>query len=141
MPWGIVTLVLLTFTGIAVGCGDSNSPLPGPPAALLVVSGDHQIDTVGHQLDEPLVVRVVDVGGDPVPGQIVNFVVTEGGGSVFAGTAETDSLGEARELWTLGTVAGDTQEVRIRAVDTGTGEGIVFGTFEAVGLPDRPDSI
>ncbi|HEU0015750.1 MAG TPA: Ig-like domain-containing protein [Longimicrobium sp.] len=112
----------------------------GPPAALDVVSGDDQTATVGTELPQALVVRVLDDDGDPVPDQIVNFVVTAGGGSVFAGTALTDANGQASERWTLGTVAGDTQYVQARAVDA-SGQPLVFGTFSAVGTPGNPAAI
>jgi alpha-tubulin suppressor-like RCC1 family protein len=106
------------------------------PARVVVVSGDLQRDTVGKELAQPLVVRVVDERDKPVKNQLVNFVVTAGGGSVFAGSALTNGQGEARERWTLGTVAGDTQRVEARAVDAATGQAIVFETFRAVGVPD-----
>ena len=106
------------------------------PARVVVVSGDLQRDTVGKELKQPLVVRVVDERDKPVKNQLVNFVVTAGGGSVFAGSAITNAQGEARERWTLGTVAGDTQRVEARAVDAATGEAIVFETFRAIGVPD-----
>ena len=129
--------LLLTF---AFGCGDTGGPTlkPGPPASLQVVSGDQQTDTVGQELPNPLVVRVLDSTGHRVPGQIVNFRVTAGGGSVFAGAAITNDSGEARERWTLGTVAGDTQRVEARAVDAASGLALVFGVFRAVGVPSAP---
>lgn len=124
------------------GCGAATGPTAtGVPAALEVVSGDSQSDTVGHELPAPLVVRVVDADSNPVSGQIVNFRVISGGGSVFAGVALTDSAGEARERWTLGTVAADTQIVEARAIDPATGDPLVFGRFTAVGVADVPDSM
>jgi alpha-tubulin suppressor-like RCC1 family protein len=123
------------------GCSE-NAMVPsqtaGPPASMQIVSGDQQSDTVGRQLPQPLVVRVLDSAGLRVAGQIVNFRVTAAGGSVFAGAAITNDSGEARERWTLGTVAGDTQRVEARAVDTQTGLALVFGVFSAVGVPDAP---
>ncbi|HZG41712.1 MAG TPA: hypothetical protein VEY93_02035, partial [Longimicrobium sp.] len=86
------------------------------PARVVVVAGDLQSDTVGKELAQPLVVRVVDDRDRPVRNQLVNFVVTAGGGSVFAGSSVTNAQGEARERWTLGPVAGDTQRVEARAV-------------------------
>jgi hypothetical protein len=123
---------------LAAGC---NGELVGggqTPARVVLVAGDLQSDTVGKELAEPLVVRVVDDRDRPVRNQLVNFVVTAGGGTVFAGSAVTNADGEARERWTLGTVAGDTQRVEARAVDPTTGQAIVFATFRAIGLPDAP---
>ena len=101
---------------------------------MVVVSGDDQVDTVGTELPSPLVVRVLDENGLRVPNQIVNFVVTAGGGSVFAGSALTNAEGEARERWTLGKVAADSQRVEARAVNSTTGAAIVFGTFRATAV-------
>lgn len=130
---------LLAAAVLAAGCENpSGSRRPGPPAQMEIVAGDEQRDTVGQQLPQPLVVRVVDERGRPVPDQIINFRVTAGGGSVFAGSALTNRDGEARERWTLGTAAGDTQRVEARAVDPQTGAALVLGTFKAVGLADGP---
>jgi len=120
----------------AVACTATTAPVVGPPAALLVVAGDLQTDTVGQELPEPLVVRVVDANDHPVAGQVINFRIIAGEGSVYAGVAVTDKEGEARERWTLGATAADTQVVEARAVDTQTGEAIVFGRFRAVGVAD-----
>lgn len=125
---------LLLFAAVAfaaAGCDITGSDPPRTPATLDVVSGDLQTATAGTQLPQPLVVEVLDAGGNPVRGQVVNWVVTAGGGSVFAGTAVTDANGRAQERWTLGTVAGDTQRVEARAVGS-SGEAIVFGEFRAV---------
>jgi Bacterial Ig-like domain (group 1) len=126
---------------LAAGC---NGELVGgglTPAQVLVVSGDMQSGTVGEELAQPLVVRVVDERDRPVRNQLVNFVVTAGGGSVFAGSAITNAQGEARERWKLGTVAGDTQRVEARAVDPSTGQALVFATFRAIGTPGAPAAL
>jgi hypothetical protein len=125
----IVGLLAAGCNGEVVGGGQK-------PAQLLVVSGDLQTGTVGKELAAPLVVRVVDERARPIEGQIVNFRVTAGNGTVFAGAALTDKDGQARERWVLGTVAGDTQRVEARAVDPATGEALVFAVFRAVGTPD-----
>jgi adhesin/invasin len=124
----LLGLLAAGCTGELVGGGQI-------PAKMLVVSGDLQTGTVGTELAQPLVVRVVDDRDRPVRNQLVNFVVTAGGGSVFAGSAITNADGEARERWTLGTVAGDTQRVEARAVDPTTGQALVFAVFRAVGTP------
>lgn len=124
----LLGLLAAGCTGELVGGGQT-------PARMVVVSGDLQSGTVGTELAQPLVVRVVDDRDRPVKNQLVNFVVTAGGGSVFAGSAITNADGEARERWTLGTVAGDTQRVEARAVDPSTGQALVFAVFRAVGTP------
>jgi hypothetical protein len=59
--------------------------------------------------------------------------VTEGGGSVIAGSAQTNADGEARERWTLGPTAGE-QILEARAVDQSTGDPIVFGRIAATAI-------
>jgi len=113
------------------------APIAGPTARLDIVSGDHQTGTVGQPLANPLVARVTDAAGLPVSGQIVNFRVTAGGGSVFAGAALSNNLGSVQELWTLGTSTSDSQTVEARAVDNKTGLPIVFANFRAVRVLDQ----
>lgn len=97
--------------------------------SLSVVSGDQQEGSAGQELANPLVVKVTKTDGGPVKGQVLNFHVVAGGGSVFAGTAITDQRGIAQERWTLGSEG--PQSVEVRAVDNETGEPLVFATFRA----------
>ncbi len=60
---------------------------PAGPLSLSVVSGDNQTAPPGTELPNPIVALVQDSRGHAVRGQIVNFVVVSGGGSVFAGAA------------------------------------------------------
>ena len=103
----------------------------GRPAEMVVLGGNEQQGRVGEELRDPLAVKVTDDRGRPIRRQLVNWRVTAGGGTVFAGSAITDLKGEARERWTLGTTAGEAQRVEVRAVDTRTGEALVFATFTA----------
>lgn len=114
-------------------CDSSSAPRPQVAARLEVVAGNDQEAQAGATLASPLVVRVSDQKGKAVEGQIVNFRVVSGGGSVFAGTAQTNSNGEVREQWTLGvsTAAADSQRVEVRAVDAATGQPLVLATFRA----------
>jgi alpha-tubulin suppressor-like RCC1 family protein len=134
-------LPLLAALALAACETSTSPPEPGGPAALQIVSGDLQTATVGQELPEALVARVTDEDGDPVAGQLVDFRVTAGGGTVHAGAAQTNAQGEVRERWTLGTVAGDTQRVEARAVDAATGEALLFATFRAVATPGPAASI
>lgn len=115
----------------------------GPPAQLEKVSGDQQQGVVGTRLAAPLVVRITDANGRPVAGQIVNFRVVSGGGTVFAGAASTNADGVAQELWTLGTstALADSQRVEVRAVDNSTGQPLVFAVFRATALPGAPATL
>ncbi len=103
------------------------------PLHLAIVSGNSQSGLPGTELLNPLVVKVEDAKGKGVRGQIVNFRVTEGGGSVFAGVAITNKDGVAQERWTLG--ESGSQQVEARAVDTETGEALTFAVFIATVLP------
>jgi alpha-tubulin suppressor-like RCC1 family protein len=80
----------------------------------------------------------MDSAGRPVEGQAVRFGVVTGGGSVLAGAAQTDGVGLAKERWTLGTAASDTQTVQAGVVDNKSGALVLPVTFRAIGLPDRP---
>ena len=121
--------------------GDGTQPPDLTPAALQKLSGDEQSGVVGTQLEDPLVVSVTNDDGDPIQGTLVNFVVTSGGGSVFAGAGISNASGIVQERWTLGTSASTDQRVEARAVDNDTGEPIVFATFTATARPDAPASL
>jgi hypothetical protein len=109
-------------------------------ARLEIVEGADQSGPVGEELPTALAVRVLDVAGSPIEGQVVNFRVTLGGGSVFAGVSLSNADGIARERWTLGPVAGP-QELEARAVDSATGDAIVFETFRCTAVPGAPARI
>src|SRR5213083_611100 len=99
------------------------------PLSLSVVSGNNQSGPPGTELPNPLVALVEDSRGHAVRGQIVNFVVVSGGGSVFAGAAISGGDGIVQERWTLG--AAGPQRVEARAIDNATGAKITFATFTA----------
>src|SRR5438552_4866101 len=91
---------------LAIGCGpDATAPSGLGPISLSVVSGSGQSGVVGNELPQPLVIKATDSKGVVQGGLTVNFRVTGGGGSVYAGTAATDSQGIAGEYWTPGTSA------------------------------------
>ena len=124
---------LLAFVlAAALACDSAPTDFDIGEIALLIVSGDGQSGPFNTELPDPLVVKATKPNGNPLKNQIVNFVVVEGGGSVFAGVALTNTQGLAQEFWTLGTPGPQTLEVR--AVDPATGEKIVFGTFTATAL-------
>ncbi|HEV7586995.1 MAG TPA: Ig-like domain-containing protein, partial [Longimicrobium sp.] len=133
-----ISLALLAGAVAALpACSDSTGSKPGPAARLDVVSGNTQSAPAGTELPQALVVEVSDANGNPVQGQVVNFVVTAGGGHVFAGSSATNAAGVAQERWTLGTAAGP-QSLEVRAVDNVTGQPLVFATFTAVAVAGPP---
>ncbi len=115
--------------------GRDPSPLPGD-LDLEVTGGDEQTGLVGEELPDPIIVRVTGPDG-PAPGVLINFVVTTGGGHVFAGSALTNSAGEAKERWTLGAEAGENV-VEARGVDQTTGDAIVYAQIHATAVTSPP---
>lgn len=135
-------LLALVSAMVLASCSDESSPPTdnNPPVSFLVFSGNNQTGQAGAELALPLKVLATTPGNQPIAGQVVNFVVTAGGGSVFAGTGITDANGIAAEIWRLGTVAGSAQTIEVRAVaPDGTKQ--VFGVFNATVIAAAPDTI
>ena len=126
----------------ALACDSGTNPIRvGPPAKLVIVSGNQQQATVGTELPYAVVIQVTDADGNPVQGQLINFRVTSGGGSVFAGSSLTNGNGQARERWTLGTDASSAQTLEARAVDNATGVPLVFAMFSATAVAGPASSL
>lgn len=97
------------------------------PTNAVVVSGGEQDGLPGSTLRHPVVVRVADRGGAPVPATAVRFMPAEGHGSAYPDSADTDSAGEVATLWTLGSILGPqiltaslAGVVRVRVTATST---------------------
>src|SRR4029077_20616791 len=90
----------------------------------------------------PVSVQVLNKkNGQIIYNEPVSFVVTAGGGTVYAPTVQTDNMsGIAQDLWTLGTRAG-VHTLQARVVDTSRvgalsgSSSIVTFTIRAVPLP------
>ena len=94
----------LTLTAATVGCGLlPTAAVAKQPALIAVVQGDNQVAQAGRALSTPIVLRVLDQDGHGIPKQTATVVVMSGGGTVTPATAVTDSTGELRLSWTLGT--------------------------------------
>jgi hypothetical protein len=124
-------------------CSDSDPTSPTDPTgteglSFTIVSGDQQFWLAGYELPAPIVIMATDYKGKPVKDQLVNFRVTGGGGSVFAGSAVTDDDGIAQDYWALGTQPGPNS-LEVRAVDPTTGEKHVYAQLHAEGLPGAED--
>jgi len=111
----VATFAILALVG---GCREATT---GPSSVtakdfasnLKLLSGNAQTGAVGAALPEPLSVRVVDAGGQPVPGATVLWQV-RGGGGVVSPPASTSSVsGLAAVTWTLGTTLGANKVVAI----------------------------
>ncbi len=143
-------LPLITATILLISCSSESNPTnPGPDTDailaqgvnLSIIQGNGQIAAVTDTLPDACIVEVRAPGGaqdigNPIPGVLINFVVTEGGGSVYAGSALTDTLGRAADLWALGVTAG-AQRMQARAVRS-DGTPVVYETFEATAEPGPP---
>jgi adhesin/invasin len=102
----------------------SATGLAGAAARFALVSGGNQTGPVSRGLASPLVVKVTDAGGNPVLGISVTFAVTAGGGSLSAGSVNTDASGQASTTLTLGPTAGANA---VSATATGlSGSPVVF---------------
>jgi len=134
--------VLLAGVVLALpACTDSTGSRTGPAAHVDIVSGNTQTAPVLTLLPQPLVVKVTDAQGRPVQGQVVNFVVTAGGGHATAGTATTGADGVAQDGWTLGGVAGSPQTLEARAVKGTTGAVLALATFTATATVGAPAQV
>jgi hypothetical protein len=122
-------------------CGDGAQPPGNGPVTFSITAGDLQVAPAGTELPSTLVARVTNQDGDPVQGQVVNFRVVVGRGSVFAGSGASNSNGIVQERWTLGYSYADTQRVEARAVDPTSGDPIVFGVFRAIAGPELTGSV
>lgn len=112
-------VVLLSSTGlVASGCSDREIVFSSEPDLTLtwgrVPSG---AATAGEALDQAVTVRVQDETSLPVPGILVSFEVTRGGGTLSRNQVYTDDSGEASTAWTLGMSSG-LHEVRARSEGT-----------------------
>lgn len=126
---------------LLAACGEQPSePELSPDGILLqIISGNAQTGTPGEELPEPLVVRAIDSEGHALNHLVVSFVPTLGGGSAWAGAANTDPHGYAREYWTLGPLPGENR-MEARVVDPRTGDKLMLGEFVAEGIWAVPPS-
>ena len=97
---------------------------PGPATFLTGYSGNGQAAVVSSALRDPLVVQVLDAGGNPIGGVTVTWVVTGGGGTRTPATSVTGADGLASTSWTMGPTPGtNTLEARVTGL---LGSPIVF---------------
>jgi hypothetical protein len=101
--------LLAAVVAVSFACGEDLA-LPdssGASLELSVTSGNGQTGTVGEPLAQPLVIKVLAEGGQPVSGRQVALLPSgDGSGSLDPDTVETNEEGQAVAYWTLGTVPG-----------------------------------
>jgi hypothetical protein len=102
----------------------------GNANAVNIVSGNNQEAPAGSKLPQPLVVQLLDQGGNPIANQPVSWVVGDGGGTANPETSNTNAEGKASTEWTLGpnpgtntlnAVVSGLTPAAFRATGTGTG--------------------
>ncbi len=91
---------------------------------------------VGQPLDDPVAVRVSDSTGSPLADVLVAWSA-EDGGSMVGESSRTDSLGEARARWTLGSHAGAQRAW----AQVGGGRGAPRLAIEAVARAGAPATL
>lgn len=102
---------------------------PGSPAQVVRLAGDSQSAIANTAVAIPPALKVIDAFANPVPGTIVQFAVTAGGGSLGQAADTTDSNGAASPgSWTLGASAGTNRF-------TATVSGLPALQFTAIGNP------
>jgi hypothetical protein len=125
---------------VSSACGGSDLVLPenpGPaPASAEAFHGSGQSAAPGAELPAPLVVKVTDAQGDPLPDVSVAFELGAGaeGGEITPDTARTNGAGEASAQWVLGQGLGDHQ---VDAEVVGAGLDVV--SFTATAVEDLPE--
>jgi len=134
-------IAVLSSAVLLASCSeDPTAPDAGSAVRFVIVSGSNQVGAAGEELPQPVQVQALDANQQPVPDVVVNFVVTAGGGSVFAGSALTDAGGMAAEIWRLGQTAGSTQTLEVRAVDA-NGVRHTYGSFSATAVAGAPVTV
>ena len=112
--------VSVAAAGLYIGCGGDGTTEPPPedprPTQAVAASGNSQAGTVGEPLAAPLVVQINDQSGNAMSGVGVSFTVSAGNGTVSSPSGTTDAAGQATTIWTLGTLAGSTQQVTAAVV-------------------------
>ncbi len=112
-----------------------NQKQSGPPPWLSSGTqwwaGNNEWDAVGTYT-RPMITKVVDASGVGVPGFVLNYTITSGGGSLESAQATTDAAGFARDRLLLPTTPGQTQVTVSSPVDL-PGKSTVVFTENAVG--------
>ena len=109
---------VLAVVALVGGCREATTGPSDPnPAALAsamqVVSGNAQTGQIGAALSQQLAVKIVDAGGVPVQGAIVNFAARTGGGTIVPPSGTSNATGMVTATWTLGTSIGAQTAVAV----------------------------
>ncbi len=104
----VAYILMATAEGLTSSESAAFPVLPGPAFQLLVSAGDGQQVAAGRPVEISPAVVLRDASGNGVPGVVVTFTVTGGGGTVTPGTVTTGPDGRAAPAaWTLGPGVGE----------------------------------
>ena len=125
-PWRFAGGALIGALAIIGSCKaevvDSFPPPPSAPvtgpAEIRPVSGNGQRGVAGQPLPAPIVARVYDSVGNPVPSVPVTWLAGQGG-QLLQPDGTTDNLGTVSATWQLGTTKG-TQTATVSSAGIGT---------------------
>lgn len=108
----------LVFLPLAVLIACNTQPTgPSAPEAIELVSGGDQQGVAGYPLPQPVVVRVVDARGNPLPDIELSVVTTAQLAKVSAESWVTNADGEVSFTWRMGaSVDGETVTVATSGV-------------------------
>jgi hypothetical protein len=101
--------VKATVNGIIDSAIFNATAVPGSPSSIAQLGGNNQSGVNGQPLINPFDVFISDAGGNPVPGDTVNFTIQNGqtfGAALSKTKVPTDNLGQASTILTLGTKTG-----------------------------------
>jgi Bacterial Ig-like domain (group 1) len=120
---------------MACSGGDLSLPEETPPILVEALRGGGQSAAPGEELPQPIVVKVTDAEGRPMPDVSVAFELGTGGegGEIQPDTASTQENGEASARWVLGDALGE-QQVDAEVV----GAGLDVVSFTATAVEDAP---
>jgi adhesin/invasin len=91
----------------SVGVTFNATATPPPPSGIIIVDGDGQSGRAASPLPRQVVARVVTTIGSGIAGAAISFTPATGAGQSFSpASGITDSNGEFRTTWTLGTALG-----------------------------------
>lgn len=115
IPVRSISIILITL--LVASCSSSPTAPPlGAPATISVISGGDQSGLAGYPLEQPVVVRVQDDAGRPIPGITLDLSTTVAAAQLFVDSTTTDAQGEVTFRWRLGATLG-TQVTRIEAAN------------------------
>lgn len=129
-----LAVACLSAVAMAVSnsCTETSAPIEAPVVARLAPTSPTLLTgIVGSNVENPPSVLVEDAKGKPTAGVIVQFRITNGGGTLSSATAESNAAGIASlSSWTLGTSAG------VHVVTATTG--LLSASFRATALAGAP---